>query len=215
MVPTGDSRLSNAPLVPLEEEQYRPRTTPAPQVNISCHLLSDSFTLEATQSFSFIFDSLTDCCITITSEGTHPNKSRKTFTFPAGIDQLFTGWPLDFSQRPADTAFDNTRGIEMHIKLESAAPVQHSEVSVVSFRKVGEGYQGKITMQKLEYRGKVYELKEIFGDVQEERLECAICLFNKRDTVIIPCYHMCLCSSCGNMLRAQTSKKCPMCRCGK
>lgn len=216
MVPRGDSRLSNAPLVPTEEH-FRPHTTPVPQIKVSCHLITDSFILDSSHSFAFTFDTLSDCCITIspkisTSEALCPSNFRRTFTFPPGINQLFTGWQLDFENK-SDSSFEN-RAKEIHVKIECKVPVQHSETSTILFTKVGEDYQSKVKLQTLEYKEKHYVLHEIFGNVQEDRLECAICLFNKRDTVIIPCYHMCLCSSCGNMLRAQASKKCPMCRCG-
>ena len=42
MVPRGESRLSNAPLVPTDEDLYLPRTTPVPELRVSCHLIPDS-----------------------------------------------------------------------------------------------------------------------------------------------------------------------------
>lgn len=40
---------------------------------------------------------------------------------------------------------------------------------------------------------------------------CVVCLTNPRDTTIMPCRHMCVCSECATALKQQ-SGKCPMCR---
>ncbi|PFH36854.1 RING zinc finger protein [Besnoitia besnoiti] len=41
--------------------------------------------------------------------------------------------------------------------------------------------------------------------------ECVICLTEERNTAVLPCRHMCLCSGCANIMRMQ-SNKCPICR---
>mmetsp|Transcript_46972 Transcript_46972/g.87562 ORF Transcript_46972/g.87562 Transcript_46972/m.87562 type:complete len:175 (-) Transcript_46972:440-964(-) len=41
--------------------------------------------------------------------------------------------------------------------------------------------------------------------------ECVICLSEPRDTAVLPCRHMCMCSACAHMLRHQTNR-CPICR---
>lgn len=44
-----------------------------------------------------------------------------------------------------------------------------------------------------------------------EGKECLICLSEPRNTLIMPCGHLCVCSTCGNEL--QTKKyDCPICR---
>ena len=43
--------------------------------------------------------------------------------------------------------------------------------------------------------------------------ECAICLTNRVDTIVLPCKHMCSCSSCCEDLRKR-ARKCPICRNG-
>jgi Zinc finger, C3HC4 type (RING finger) len=89
-----------------------------------------------------------------------------------------------------------------------------------------------VLKQKIWVDGTSYELQEIYGLEQagkrpaggstgaaggssaaeeaEERL-CVICLVNPRDTTVLPCRHMCLCSDCASELRKQSSK-CPICR---
>lgn len=41
--------------------------------------------------------------------------------------------------------------------------------------------------------------------------ECVVCLSDLRDTLILPCRHLCLCNSCADTLRYQASN-CPICR---
>ena len=66
----------------------------------------------------------------------------------------------------------------------------------------------------------VYVVKEVFGGdggvsadgaVEDEESECIVCLSSKRDTVLLPCRHMCVCTECAQQLRQQTNK-CPVCR---
>eukprot|EP00762_Andalucia_godoyi_P004725 ANDGO_03667.mRNA.1 putative E3 ubiquitin-protein ligase LOG2 len=99
--------------------------------------------------------------------------------------------------------------------------------------------QVRVTKQKIVVQGRSYELQEIYGmDEQEaapadgaspasaesssstkqestgdddESSMCVICMSEKRDTAVLPCRHMCLCSDCAKVLRLQTNK-CPICR---
>ena len=41
--------------------------------------------------------------------------------------------------------------------------------------------------------------------------ECVICMTNRKDTTVLPCRHMCMCSECADALRHRTNK-CPICR---
>lgn len=55
------------------------------------------------------------------------------------------------------------------------------------------------------------------GEEDEESIrsevnrECIICLSERRDTIVLPCRHMCLCAECAEALRARADR-CPMCR---
>eukprot|EP00927_Polykrikos_kofoidii_P047973 TRINITY_DN42231_c0_g2_i1.p1 TRINITY_DN42231_c0_g2~~TRINITY_DN42231_c0_g2_i1.p1 ORF type:complete len:310 (-),score=53.14 TRINITY_DN42231_c0_g2_i1:43-972(-) len=42
--------------------------------------------------------------------------------------------------------------------------------------------------------------------------DCVICLTNPRDTVIVPCRHVCLCSTCAAVTSSTWSFQCPVCR---
>lgn len=53
-----------------------------------------------------------------------------------------------------------------------------------------------------------YVSKEIYGEEEEEGQEdCVICLSEPKDTTLLPCRHLCVCSSCFARL-----EQCPVCR---
>lgn len=51
----------------------------------------------------------------------------------------------------------------------------------------------------------------VAAEDEDDANVCVVCLTNPKDTVIIPCRHMCLCGECAAVLRQQ-SNKCPICR---
>lgn len=48
-------------------------------------------------------------------------------------------------------------------------------------------------------------------DTEDNGSECVICMCDMRDTLILPCRHLCLCNSCADSLRYQANN-CPICR---
>nr|CAD7408263.1 unnamed protein product [Timema cristinae] len=48
-------------------------------------------------------------------------------------------------------------------------------------------------------------------DMEDNGSECVICMCDVRDTLILPCRHLCLCNSCADSLRYQANN-CPICR---
>lgn len=85
--------------------------------------------------------------------------------------------------------------------------------------------------QYIKLRNKNFSLLEIFGkplnrirsnassptsycsDGLSNR-ECIVCMSEVKDTIVLPCRHMCLCSECAEAIRGR-SDKCPLCRQGK
>lgn len=49
------------------------------------------------------------------------------------------------------------------------------------------------------------------NDTQQGILECVICMSDTRDTLLLPCRHLCICKMCANNLRVK-SNTCPICR---
>lgn len=96
-------------------------------------------------------------------------------------------------------------------------------------------WENAILKQLLQLGHEVYELEDVFetgvdddrhGDeaafdlsgTEDEDEEdgdgdlCAICLFQPKNTTMLPCRHMCCCEDCAAKVRL-TSNKCPICRC--
>ena len=45
----------------------------------------------------------------------------------------------------------------------------------------------------------------------ESQRECVICFTVVKDTVVLPCRHLCLCQACSQIVRMQNNT-CPICR---
>jgi len=97
----------------------------------------------------------------------------------------------------------------------------------------------QVVKQIINVNGSSYELQEIYGiennnsvsnekndsesqileqqqsqqqrDVDEDEIMCVVCLSEPKDTTVLPCRHMCMCSECARALRHQ-SNRCPICR---
>ncbi|ONK63954.1 uncharacterized protein A4U43_C07F20620 [Asparagus officinalis] len=97
----------------------------------------------------------------------------------------------------------------------------NSQITQSVFEKKENGeYKVRVVKQILWVNGTRYELQEIYGignsmendfDGSDPGKECVICLSEPRDTTVLPCRHMCMCSGCAKVLRYQTNR-CPICR---
>jgi hypothetical protein len=123
--------------------------------------------------------------------------------------------------------------IETQPLEEEDVASQLTYISVVGNRK-----KALVVKQKLRFGDRGYELHEIFGiektatdkspmsvksnksdvsghiEYNEEDIngtDCVICLSEPRDTTVLPCRHLCLCSRCAEVLRIN-SRRCPICR---
>ncbi|KAI8323467.1 hypothetical protein GQ54DRAFT_338704 [Martensiomyces pterosporus] len=96
-----------------------------------------------------------------------------------------------------------------------------SQTSFIDFYKEGQSHvTPRCVKQKYCLNGALYLQHEIFGlnEALEQHTalgndphQCAICLSDERDTVLLPCRHLCMCRECANTYRQQ-SNKCPICR---
>ncbi|KAL3623330.1 putative E3 ubiquitin-protein ligase log2 [Castilleja foliolosa] len=172
-----------------------------------------------------------DCCLTPMKENLHPPI---TVHFQQGLGQKFkqpSGTGIDFSM------FEDVellKAVDMDIyplavkaeastdahsgNLDSAST--NSQITQAVFEKDKGEYHVRVMKQILWVNGMRYELQEIYGignsvegevDVNDPGKECVICLSEPRDTTVLPCRHMCMCSNCAKVLRFQTNR-CPICR---
>ncbi|KAF9605537.1 hypothetical protein IFM89_017556 [Coptis chinensis] len=110
----------------------------------------------------------------------------------------------------SDEQFDHPRPATSNAQITQAIIEKNS----------AGAFQAKVIKQILWVDGVRYELREIYGigkssetsfDDSDPGKECVICMSEPKDTAVLPCRHMCMCSECAKELRLQTNK-CPICR---
>ncbi|XP_065825987.1 E3 ubiquitin ligase Rnf157-like [Oscarella lobularis] len=127
----------------------------------------------------------------------------------------------------------------IHIEASSEGNRGHSHCLIGSFEKNSDGsYSLKPVKQKQMVDGCLFVLQEIYGlenkekksnkllsDTEDEAdidddnvdtisqngIECVICMGDPKDTLFLPCRHLCVCHECAESLREQSSN-CPICR---
>ncbi|KAL7754125.1 hypothetical protein RI367_000105 [Sorochytrium milnesiophthora] len=89
-------------------------------------------------------------------------------------------------------------------------------------------YSIKVLKQKITIGAKSYVLQDIYGFAEDRGAgqaasndadsgnnansrECIVCMSDAKDTIVLPCRHLCLCRECADQLR-KNSQKCPICR---
>ncbi|XP_038992674.1 probable E3 ubiquitin-protein ligase LUL4 [Hibiscus syriacus] len=98
----------------------------------------------------------------------------------------------------------------------------HAQITEAALKLNNEGhFEVKVIKQILWIEGIRYELRDIYGfeNCNEQGLDddsetfgtCVICMTEPKDTAVLPCRHMCICSDCAKQLRLK-SKRCPVCR---
>ncbi|XP_062179309.1 probable E3 ubiquitin-protein ligase LUL4 [Phragmites australis] len=142
----------------------------------------------------------------------------------SGVDLGF--FSLDELSNPSGEVFPLVVYAEAYPSPEEGdQPVNstRAQITLAVIEKHSSELQVKVVKQILWIEGVRYELQEIFGivnsteadvpnaDDDDTGKECVICLTEPRDTAVIPCRHLCMCSECAKALRLQ-SNKCPMCR---
>ncbi|XP_019877959.2 probable E3 ubiquitin-protein ligase MGRN1 [Aethina tumida] len=161
-----------------------------------------------------------------------PSITSETFHFMRGANQQFSqpNHVFNPSKYPdEDLLYDVDREvipIAIHcVAEEGADELKQSHTTVATVEKLSDGtYLLKALKQKLYVDGLCYLLQEIYGienknndkaggddDTEDNGSECVICMCDVRDTLILPCRHLCLCNSCADSLRYQANN-CPICR---
>lgn len=163
----------------------------------------------------------------------------ETYYYKRGANQVFNqpGHVIQpGSFKDSDLSFhENDDGITVVpvaiqcVALDGDSPRQ-AHTTVASFERTHEGaYVLKNIKQKLFVDGLSYLLQEIYGlenkssdcppnkagfdddEFDDCGADCVVCMCDLRDTIILPCRHLCLCYACAESLRYQASN-CPICR---
>uniref|UniRef100_A0A8C9U2N6 E3 ubiquitin-protein ligase n=1 Tax=Scleropages formosus TaxID=113540 RepID=A0A8C9U2N6_SCLFO len=156
----------------------------------------------------------------------NPTMVSETVHYKRGVSQQFSlpSFKIDFSEwKEEELSFDLDRGI---FPMVIQAVVDEGDGRL--FETPGH-VDGSFSVKPLKQKQIVdrvsYLLQEIYGienkNNQETKQlddengdnsnECVVCLSDLRDTLILPCRHLCLCNSCADTLRYQANN-CPICR---
>eukprot|EP00917_Polyrhabdina_sp_WS-2016_P031050 GHVP01066184.1.p1 GENE.GHVP01066184.1~~GHVP01066184.1.p1 ORF type:complete len:268 (+),score=36.53 GHVP01066184.1:53-856(+) len=126
-----------------------------------------------------------------------------------------------FNLEEAD-AFDknSSHGQFYYPLVVELKPDNNSDVRLLTyfaFRNQQKDLQPLFLKQNVIVGKEIFNLYDIFGFESTEapidfNRDCLVCLSEKRDTVVLPCGHMCLCESCAQSMRLMKHKTCPICR---
>lgn len=168
---------------------------------------------------------------------TYPRGANQLFSQPSHIfdPSKFSGNDLIYRAFDDQGYFDSTIPLPIVVQctaLEGDEPRQ-SHVLMATVEKNHElHYSIKPFKQKNFINGLTYLMQEIYGienkivrevkkdknsiiapedEIEDNGYECVICMSETRDTMILPCKHLCLCNACADSLRYQANN-CPICR---
>jgi len=146
---------------------------------------------------------------------TSPTSVSKTWEYRAEIGQKF--YQPEFTLNPelyGPDMFTMLPGEHIPLVIHcTVGSTKHAHCVYAMFEKCSDGsFAVKVVKQKQMIDGVVFILQEIYGMEKDEGSgECVICMGSARDTMILPCRHLCLCNTCADSLRFQASS-CPICR---
>ncbi|XP_013395504.1 E3 ubiquitin-protein ligase MGRN1 isoform X2 [Lingula anatina] len=161
-----------------------------------------------------------------------PSMNSETFHYKRGANQVFSQsthiiQPSAFPEEDWQYVPEkDIIPIVIHCVVEDEDHIGHAHVTFAVLEKTCDGYVIKTLKQKQMVDGLCYLLQEIYGienkttrskleteeeDWEDNGSECVICMSDMRDTLILPCRHLCLCNNCADSLRYQANN-CPICR---
>ncbi|KAM8844940.1 E3 ubiquitin-protein ligase MGRN1b isoform 2-T2 [Spinachia spinachia] len=163
----------------------------------------------------------------------NPSLVSETVHYKRGVSQQFSmpSFKIDLSEwKEEDLNFDLDRGV-FPVVIQAVVDegddcLGHAHVLLAAFeRHVDGSFSVKPLKQKQIVDRVSYLLQEIYGienknnqetkpsddENSDNSNECVVCLSDLRDTLILPCRHLCLCNSCADTLRYQANN-CPICR---
>ncbi|XP_063880722.1 probable E3 ubiquitin-protein ligase MGRN1 isoform X3 [Scylla paramamosain] len=159
-----------------------------------------------------------------------PSMNSETYHYKRGANQQFSQVchvfdPSLYPEEDLVYSFDREMlPIVIYCVAEEGEEPRQSHATFAVVEKHSDGFALKPLKQKLFVDGLSYLLQEIYGienknadkvstedDTEDNGAECVICMCDLRDTLILPCRHLCLCNCCADSLRYQASN-CPICR---
>uniref|UniRef100_A0A6I8PK99 E3 ubiquitin-protein ligase n=1 Tax=Ornithorhynchus anatinus TaxID=9258 RepID=A0A6I8PK99_ORNAN len=149
----------------------------------------------------------------------NPSLQSETVHYKRGVSQQFSlpSFKIDFSEWKDDELnFDLDRGV-FPVVIQAVVDegdvmevTGHAHVLLAAFEKVDRVSYLLQEIYGIENKNN-QETKPSDDENSDNSNECVVCLSDLRDTLILPCRHLCLCNSCADTLRYQANN-CPICR---
>mmetsp|Transcript_66105 Transcript_66105/g.157753 ORF Transcript_66105/g.157753 Transcript_66105/m.157753 type:complete len:315 (-) Transcript_66105:87-1031(-) len=232
--PNGPRQVPPTPQLQLTETirndvNLKKQTLKLVKVPDNPHIYNLEFTFDAaaacTLSIWYLAEEKTDVSNNTLSFETQYPIQPQTAKFEKGLAQVYTqpleeGFNLSLVQNRGLMYYhQGSQHFPVVIMLQTLEDNPNrvlSQSTFVTFKSNSDGSLCiAVVKQKIQVQGNAYELQEIYGiehnDVENSK-ECVICMSSPKDTTVLPCRHMCMCSDCAKVLRYQTNK-CPICRC--
>lgn len=223
---------SNEPLINNPTSNQENTDLSIRTIKLCSHVLSNTFKttlIESSISITFSYDSNCDGSISVyflaaerlSEKGLTECYYIDTVRFPspiikyfgANLDQVFDEEIIfDLNKYSfSELTFADEKTYPLVIEIRDNETPNSIERTYVKFKYLGGNWETDVIAQRLTIGNEVFDVNEFYG-AEEETKECVVCLTNHRETLLLPCYHMCLCGGCSNIMRSQYDFKCPMCR---
>lgn len=150
------------------------------------------------------------------------------YKFSKGLDQDFPAkvnvlTPSLYKQQDLTEAKDDYFPLVLMVETDYPSDYKGKakkscQITYARFNFENGDYHFQCLKQKFLFNNKMFDLGEIFGIeggtanlLNDTNKLCVIWFTNDKDTVVLPCRHMCLCMECSQIVRRQ-SNNCPICR---
>ncbi|CAK65962.1 unnamed protein product (macronuclear) [Paramecium tetraurelia] len=164
-------------------------------------------------------------------EKSMPESTTQSFKCPSGLNYQFPSKYIEFMIIDL-LRFKKMRvnpDAQYHTLIIEMKGLNSKGFQIIYFYRIDcneQSYQCELinTKQIVIHKSRFFEIHELYG-VQNtpfnpewnpntiEDKECVICFCNMINTVLLPCKHMCTCSTCADhILMSQKVKQCPLCR---
>uniref|UniRef100_A0A671UK51 E3 ubiquitin-protein ligase n=1 Tax=Sparus aurata TaxID=8175 RepID=A0A671UK51_SPAAU len=150
----------------------------------------------------------------------NPSLVSETVHYKRGVSQQFSmpSFKIDFNEwKEEDLNFDLDRGVFPMVIQAVVDEGDENLLYVLLSDSLGpHGVHGPMLLKHeclcvgflIMF---VFSLQPSDDENSDNSNECVVCLSDLRDTLILPCRHLCLCNSCADTLRYQANN-CPICR---
>ncbi|CAD8063690.1 unnamed protein product [Paramecium sonneborni] len=164
-------------------------------------------------------------------EKSMPQSITQSFKCPQGLNYQFPSKYIEFMIIDL-LRFQKIRvnpDAQYHTLIIEMRGLNTKSFQIIYFYRIDcneQTYQCELinTKQIVINKNRFFEIHELYGVKNTpfnpewnpntiEDKECVICFYNMINTVLLPCRHMCTCSTCADhILMSQKVKQCPLCR---